>query len=1056
MYRFFINRPNFAWVVALFISLGGILAIPSMGVEKYPQVAPPQIRIQTTYPGASASTINDSVVSLIEEELNGAKGLLYYESTSSSTGRGDITVTFNPGTNPDMAQVDVQNRIKKAEPRLPESVRDQGIEVEQANSGFLMIYALRYKEGGENKDPQKLADIMARNINNEIRRVDGVGQLRFFASESAMRIWVDPQKLLSYDLSFDDVRNAITEQNVQVPAGSFGGRPVASEQELMATFMVKGMFETPEEFGRILLRANKDGSNVHLDDVARIEIGPESYNIVSRLKGIPMAAAAVQLGPGANALGTVERIKNRLDELSISLPPDMEIAIPLDTSKFVDAAIEKVVHTLLEAVVLVFLVMFLFLQKFRYTIIPTIVVPVCVLGAFAVMGVVGFSINMMTMFGMVLAIGILVDDAIVVVENVERIMATEGQPPREATIKAMGQISGAIIGITLVLSAVFFPLAFMSGSVGVIYRQFAISVAVSILISGFLALTMTPALCATILKPIPKGYHDAQRGVFGLFNRMFDRLGDKYERITGFLVSRTWRVMVIYLVILGALAYNYVRLPASFVPTEDQGNMFISIQLPPGATYARTLAVIKGVEGYLQSRPAVDQAFAVVGFSFSGTGENAGMVIPQFKDWSERDESQSAQNEVMQANMAFSQNLDGTIFAVNPPPVDGLGNTGGFSLRLQDRAGLGREKLAEAAGMVLAEANASPVIAYARIDGLPDAPQFRLEIDREKAETLGVRFNDIRSVLSTAYGSSMVADFINAGRVQRVVVQASGSMRQTPKSLENLYVPNVSGEQVPLTALLNTKWETGPVQVVRYNGYNAFKLTGGAAPGHSSGEVMQELERIMQNLPQGIGYEWTELSYQEKFAGAQAPMLFGLALLVVFLLLVALYESWAIPFSVMLIVPVGALGVVAAVMVMHMANDVYFKVGLITIIGLASKNAILIVEVAKQFYEHGDSLIDAAKKSARLRFRPIIMTSMAFILGVIPLAIARGAGAASQHSIGISVIGGMLSATVLGILFAPVFFVWVLSLVRRIWKKAPAHKKDADKKPETSPVGSGV
>jgi multidrug efflux pump len=1041
MSKFFIERPNLAWVIAIFICLVGALSIPNMAVEKFPQVAPPQIQISATYPGASATNMNDSVVSLIEEELNGAKGLLYYESTSSSTGTATITVTFKPGTDPDMAQVDVQNRITKAEPRLPQEVTDQGLEVEQANSGFLMIYALKYKEGGENKDPQRLADLMARNINNEIRRVDGVGTLQFFASESAMRVWVDPQKLLSYGLSIGDVNNAIAAQNVQVPAGSFGGRPVASEQELMATFMVQGMLETPEEFGRILLHGTIGGSNVHLSDVARIEVGPESYDIVSRLDGVPTAAAAVQLAPGANALGTVQRVRARLDELTTTLPADVEFSIPLDTSKFVDAAIEKVVHTLIEAVILVFLVMFLFLQNFRYTLIPSIVVPVCVLGTFGVMAIVGFSINMMTMFGMVLAIGILVDDAIVVVENVERIMSTEGLPPREATIKAMGQISGAIVGITMVLSAVFLPLAFMSGSVGVIYRQFAISVAVSIMISGFLALTMTPALCATILKPVAKGHREAREGFFGWFNRLFDRMGNRYEWLTGRFVTRTARCMAVYAALLVALGFAYVNLPESFVPTEDQGNMFVSAQLPPGASYSRTLAVTEGVESYFKSRPAISSAITVIGFSFTGRGQNAALGIPSFKDWSERGEGESAQDEVGMANRMLSRNTDGSIFAVNPAPIDGLGETGGFALRLQDRGGLGRAKLSAALGMVLGQANASPIIAYARPDGLPDAPQVKLEIDREKAETLGVSFADIRTVLSSAYGSSMIADYVDNGRVQRVVVQASGESRQSPESLNNLFVPNAGGDQVPIMSLIDLKWEVGPVQIVRYNGYNAFKITGEAAPGHSSGEVMNELERIMKQLPQGIGYEWTGLSYQEQSAGAQAPLLFSLALVVVFLLLVALYENWAIPLSVMLIVPIGALGAVAAVTVMGMSNDVYFKVGLITIIGLAAKNAILIVEVAKQYHADGFSLQESAIKSARLRFRPIVMTSMAFILGVIPLAVASGAGAASQRALGTGVIGGMLSATVLGILFAPVFFVWVLTGVSALRKRLGGTRK---------------
>lgn len=1036
MSRFFIERPNFAWVVAIFICLAGVLAIPTLAVEKYPQVAPPQIMIMANYPGASAETINDSVVSLIEQELNGARGLLYYESSSSSTGSADITVTFKPGTDPNLAQVDVQNRLKKAEARLPQTVRDQGITVEQANAGFLMIYALTYKEGSSKSDPQLLADIMARNINNEIRRVDGVGKVQFWASESAMRVWIDPQKLLSYGLSVGDVNKAISDQNVQVPAGSFGGRPVASDQELSATIKVQGLLSTPEEFGRIVLRAELDGSVVRLSDVARIELGPESYNFDSRLNGRSCSSAAVQLAPGANALGTVERVRARLKELSVSLPSDVEVKVPLDSSRFVSVAIEKVIHTLFEAIGLVFIVMFLFLQNFRYTIIPSIVVPVCLLGTFAAMSLLGFSINMMSMFGMVLAIGILVDDAIVVVENVERIMSTEGLNPREATIKAMKQISGAIVGITLALCAVFMPLAFMSGSVGIIYRQFSMVLAVSIMISGFLALTMTPALCATILKPVLKGHHEEKKGFFGWFNRTFDKLGGRYEGITAWVTGRTGRMLCIYAVIIGVLGFSFMRLPESFVPSEDQGNFFVSVQLPPGATYSRSLDVVKGMEDYFASREAINSAFAVIGFSFSGTGENAALGFPELKDWSERGAGQSAEDEVLSANISLSQNMDGMIFAVNPPAVDGLGNTGGFSLRLQDRGGLGLPALSQALGTLLYKANESPVIAYAMPESLPDAPQLKLEIDRQKAETLGVSFGTISTALSSAFGSNMVNDFVNAGRVQRVVVQAGGDYRKNPESLNNLYVPNSAGGQVPLSSLVRMVWETGPVQIARYNGYVSFKVSGDAAPGYSSGEAMAEMEKIVSVLPLGISYEWTGLSYQEKAAGSQAPMLFGLALLVVFLVLVALYESWAIPLSVMMVVPIGALGAVAAVMSMGMSNDVYFKVGLITIIGLAAKNAILIVEVAKELVESGMGVREAAIKSARLRFRPIIMTSMAFILGVIPLAVANGAGAASQRAIGTGVIGGMLSATLLGIVFAPVFFVWVLSIVDRFRKRS--------------------
>lgn len=1030
MSKFFIDRPNFAWVVAIFITLAGLLAIPTLPVSQFPTVAPPQISIWATYPGASATTVVDSVTSIIEEELNGAKGLLYYESSSSSAGIGQITVTFAPGTDPDLAQVEVQNRIKKAEARLPSAVTQLGLQIEQASSNFLMIYSLTYKDADSDKNVVGLADYAARNINNEIRRVPGVGKVQFFGAEAAMRVWIDPQKLIGYGLSVADVNAAVSAQNAQVPAGSFGSRPGSPEQELSATIAVKGMLDTPEEFGRIILRANSDGSKVTLADVARLEIGQQDYNFDSRENGRQGVAAAVQLSPGANALQTAEAVKARLAELSVNFPADVQYSVPYDTSRFVDVAIEKVIHTLIEAVVLVFLVMLLFLQNFRYTLIPTIVVPVCLAGTLAAMSALGFSINMMTMFGMVLAIGILVDDAIVVVENVERLMAEEGLSPREATVKAMQQVSGAIVGITLVLSAVFFPLAFMSGSVGVIYRQFSLSLAVSILFSGFLALTFTPALCATLLKPIPEGHHE-KKGFFGWFNRKFARLTGRYQTLNSRLLRHTGRYMIVYGLIVALLGFLYVRLPESFVPVEDQGYYIVDVQLPPGATHARTEATVKKIEEYLASREASQNSQVVLGFSFSGTGQNAALGFPTLTDWSVRGTGQSASDEVAAFNAHFGSHTDGTVLAVDPPPIDGLGNASGFSLRLQDRGGLGRDTLIAARDELLRKANASPVLAYAYMEGLHDAPQLRLDIDREKAEVLGVGFATINTAISTAYGSSVVADFANAGRLQRVVVQAEAQNRLTPERLLDLYIPNSVGEQVPLSAFAKLSWETGAVDIVRYNGYPAFKIAGDAAPGHSTGEAMAELERIASELPKGIGYEWTALSYQEKLAGAQAPALLALSILVVFLLLVALYESWVIPASVMLIVPVGAVGAVLAVTVLGMPNDVYFKVGLITIIGLAAKNAILIVEFAKDLREQGLSLAEAALEAAKLRFRPIVMTSLAFILGVVPLAIASGAGAASQRAIGTGVIGGMLTATLLGVIFVPIFFVWVLSRVKR-------------------------
>lgn len=1040
--RFFIDRPNFAWVIAIFITLVGVLSITKLPISQFPDVAPPQITISATYPGASAELINESVTSVIEEELSGAKGMLYFESSSTSTGTADITVTFAPGTDPDLAQVDVQNRLKRAESRLPTPVTQLGVGVEQASAGFLMIYTLSYEQGANASNTIGLYDYAARSVNNEIARVPGVGRVQFFGAEPAMRVWISPKKLLSYNLSMPEVTAAIAAQNVQVPAGSFGAEPGTPDQELTATLSLKGTLDTPEEFGRIVLRSTNDGSVVRLSDVARLEIGQENYGFAVRLNGQPAVGAAVQLAPGANAIETVKGIKSRLEELKGSFPANVKYDIPYDTSTFVGVAIKKVVMTLFEAIVLVFLVMFLFLQNWRYTLIPSIVVPVCLLGTFGVMLTMGISINMMTMFGMVLAIGILVDDAIVVVENVERLMTEEGLSPKDATVKAMQQVSGAIVGITLVLVAVFLPMAFMSGSVGVIYKQFSIALSVSIAFSGFLALTFTPALCATLLKPVAAGEHAEKRGFFGWFNRKFESVSSTYSGMTSAVVRKTGRWMLFYVGVLALLVVLFIRLPQTFVPSEDQGNMMVSLSLPAGATQHRTEKAAQQMESYLMGRESVQSVLTIIGFSFSGSGPNAAMGFATFKDWSKRGKEQSAEAETQALNEAMAGAPDGTFLAVVPPSIQGLGTSGGFSFRLQDRGGLGAKGLADARDELLAEAAHDPDLLYAMQEGLEDAPQLRLDVDRTKAEALNVSFETVASALSAAYGSQMIGDFVNKGRLQRVVLQADATERMTPEHVLSLRTQSRDGKDVPISAFVTARWENAPQQLSRFNGYPAYKISGEAAAGKSSGSAMAAMERVAGDLPSGIGYDWSDLSYQEKSAGAQAPLVLGMSFVIVFLVLVALYESWSIPMSVMLVVPVGAVGSVLAVTLLGMENDVYFKVGLITIIGLSAKNAILIIEFAKDIRAQGKGIIDSVLEAAHLRFRPIVMTSLAFILGVVPMAIASGAGAASQRALGVGVIGGMLTATCLGVFLIPVFYVWLMELLEK--RKARKSKANSE------------
>jgi len=1047
MPSFFIDRPIFAWVVAIFIMLAGAIAIPLLPVSQYPKVAPPQISVTANYPGASPEDMYLSVTRPIEEELNGVPGLIYFESTSDSSGRINITVTFAPGTPIGEAQVEVQNRIRRVESRLPQAVVDQGMRIEQAGSGFLLVIALRSPDGSY--DNVGLGDYLNRNVIGEIRRINGVGSATLFATQRSMRIWMDPDKMLGLNLTSGDIIGAIRAQNAQVAAGRIGAQPNPITQQISANVLVRGQLTSPEEFGSIVLRANPDGSLVRLRDVATIEVGGESYNFSTRLNRQPTAGIGVQLSPTGNALATSEAIREKMEELARFFPPGLEYSIPYDTSPFVEVSIEKVLHTLVEAVVLVFLVMLLFLQSFRYTIIPTIVVPVALLGTCAVMLATGFSINVLTMFAMVLAIGILVDDAIVVIENVERIMSEEGLPPREATRKAMGQITGAIIGITLVLAAVFVPMAFFPGAVGIIYQQFSLTMVVSILFSAFLALSLTPALCATFLKPVAAGHHHEKRGFAGWFNRNFERVTRGYTTAAGRVARRAGRFMVIYLALLAGLGWAYMRLPTAFIPNEDQGYLIVDIQAPPEASANRTLDVIKQVEDAFLSDEAVDRVFAIQGFSFSGAGQNAGLAFVTLKDWSVRGPENSAAAIAARANGKLWQIRDAVTFALSPPPIQGLGTTSGFTFRLQDRGGLGQAALAAARDQLLAAAAKSPVLTGLRVEGLPDSAQVNLIIDREKANTFGVTFSDINATISANLGSSYVNDFPNAGRMQRVVVQADERARMQTEDLLNLNVRNAAGGMVPLSAFAHVEWVKGPMQVVGYNGYPSVRISGQAAPGYSSGDAIAEMERLAAELPQGFGYEWTGQSLQEIQSGALAPLLIALSILFVFLLLAALYESWTIPLAVMLVVPLGIIGSVIAVTLRGMPNDVYFMVGLIAIIGLSAKNAILIVEFAKDLRKEGMSVIEATVEAARLRFRPILMTSLAFTLGVVPLAIASGASAASQNAIGTGVLGGMISATVLAVFFVPAFFVFVMRLFDRT---ARAEDLELPESKEAKPV----
>ena len=1045
MARFFIDRPIFAWVIALFLLVGGAVAVTQLPITQYPNVAPPSVTIGAVYPGASATTMDEAVVSLIEREMNGSPGMLYMESVSQANGTASISVTFDPNTSPDLAQVDVQNRLSRAAPRLPQAVNQQGVTVDKARSNFL-LFVMIYSEGGK-LDPIAIGDYASRTILPELQRIDGVGQARLFGTERAMRIWVDPTRLLAYGLAPADVNAALRAQNAQVSAGGIGELPNPAGQAISATIVVRGQLETPEQFGNVVLRANADGSAVRLRDVARIELGAQGYSTFARLNGANAVGIGIQLSATGNALQTAGAIRQRMDELARYFPETIRYQLPYDTSKFVRISILQVVETLAEAIGLVFIVMFVFLQSFRYTLIPTIVVPVALMGTFGVLLGIGYSINVLTMFAMVLAIGILVDDAIVVVENVERIMAEEGLSPRAATRKAMGQITGAIVGITTVLVSVFVPMGFFGGAVGNIYRQFSVTMVTSMLFSAFLALSLTPALCATLLKPVPADHHE-KRGPFGWFNRGFRGATRGTESLVRRILRLSWLFLLIYLVIVWFGATAFKRMPSSFLPNEDQGFLITNIQLPPGATANRTLEVVKQVEQFYLKQPEVDQVVGVVGFSFSGVGQNAALAFTTFKPWSERPGPQSSAQAIAgRAFGALSSVRDAFIFAVSPPPIRELGNATGFSMRLQDRAGLGHDALLAARNQLLGMAAGSAIVRGVRPDGLEDAPQLRLEIDRDKAAALGVGFDAIGAALGTAIGSSYINDFPNAGRLQRVVVQADSAHRMQPEDLLRLTAISREGKAVPFAAFATTKWTVGVVQAVRYNGYPAMRLAGDAAPGYSTGDAMAEMERLAGRLPAGIAYEWTGLSREEKLSGSQAPLLLAFSLLAAFLCLAALYESWSIPFAVLLVVPLGVVGSVGAAIWRGYPNDVYFTVGLVTIIGLSAKNAILIIEFAKDLHAQGRDLVEATLEAVRLRLRPILMTSLAFILGVLPLAIATGAGSAGQRDIGTGVIGGMITATVLGVLFVPVFFV----VIRRVFKGSERRRRiDAGEDPDVA------
>ncbi|MFJ5332665.1 multidrug efflux RND transporter permease AcrD [Pectobacterium versatile] len=1026
MANFFVDRPIFAWVLAILLSLCGMLAIKSLPLEQYPDLAPPSVRITASYPGASAQTLENTVTQVIEQSMTGLDNLMYMSSDSSNTGQSRIMLTFEAGTDPDEARQQVQNQLQSAIRKLPQEVQQQGVTVSKTGDTNILMVAFVSTDGS--MDKQDIADYVATNIQEPISRISGVGEVSAYGSQYAMRIWLDPAKLMDYALTTSDVVRAIESQNSQVSVGQVGGVPSVDNQALNATINAQSLLETPQQFRDITLRVNQDGSAVTLGNVAEVELGAERYDFLSRFNGQSASGLGVTLASGANELETDKRVRERIEELSQYFPHGLEAKIAFETSPFVKASITDVVKTLFEAVLLVFLVMYLFLQNFRATLIPTIAVPVVLLGTFAVLYAFGFSLNTLTMFAMVLAIGLLVDDAIVVVENVERVMSEEGLSPRDATRKSMGQVQGALVGIALVLSAVFVPMAFFGGTTGAIYRQFSITIVTSMILSVLVAMTLTPALCATLLKPLAKGQHHGRKGFFGWFNQSFTRTSLKYERGVGKILISSGRWLLLYMGIIGIMAFLFFRLPTSFLPQEDRGVFTTQVQLPPGSTQQQTLQVVNKVEQYYltQEKDTVTSVFSTIGSGPGGNGQNVARLFVRLKDWNERTTPESSSFAVIErATKAFRKIQEARVFASSPPSINGLGSAAGFGMQLQDRGGLGHDALMAARDRLLSMADSNPELTRVRHNGLDDSSQLRIHIDQRKAQALGVSVDDINSTLKTGWGSTYVNDFLDRGRVKKVYVQAAAKFRMLPDDVSKWYVRNNSGGMVPFSAFAQTVWETGSPRLERYNGYSSLEIVGEATPGVSTGTAMNIMESLVAQLPEGFGLQWTGMSLQERLSGAQAPALYAISLLVVFLCLAALYESWTVPFSVMLVVPMGVLGALVATWARGLENDVYFQVGLLTVVGLSAKNAILIVEFANEMNHKGKDLVEATLEASRQRLRPILMTSLAFIFGVLPMATSNGAGSASQHAVGTGVIGGMLAATFLAIFFVPLFFVVV-------------------------------